>query len=476
MNFKVAGIVTLCVLALATTLVFIVGGPIKLPTTISIVPEWADVNTYTKCVAAYGLITETANGYNSCRYGGWVFYENGSLPFQVAAMVSNADAAYNNCIDNKGERKTIGGNEDVVCKLNGYYFYPDTHGLIKNEKVLVDGVVDTFLECFFEVHGAAPGHDGGATSGYGGTGSHLCYYGDYRYYEDGSMPEYSPEIVPDYSSQNTEAQKAREEAMRNQLCPNGMLDLRNNEYDPYGSRYYYLNSCTYDSETGELKYSSWFAHNSCEQTYQNEINATRYNIFNGCLYDNGTRVFEKMLHNYVIDGDFGSFTNIGDQADEWFRFEDGQYLYIYLRGGAGCGGCITSGPYLKINLLTHNIEKKSATNVPYPPNVVLSADKTQGVALDKSLSGEGKADFTLYDFRTNEKVKTIFQADSFDGYVVCGDGCYLAEGVISWYDEDTIQIQKFQMDDNGYTLKSDYAKTNNTWTYYPDGDPVLIDI
>lgn len=267
--------------------------------------------------------------------------------------------------------------------------------------------------------------------------------------------------------------------VHDQLCPLSMLGERNNEYNPYADQYYTLNQCHYDTSTDELYgyYSSYDQAKGCADTLKSEIAKNRFNILDGCMYDQGSRLFEKTIHNMIIDGEFGDSVKIGEAANEWFRFVSNNNMYFFFVGGAGCGGCSYAGPFLKINLQNGSIEKNTYNDIPYPPNVEISLDKTQAIVLSGTQgSGENAGELYLYNFLTGEKVKTILQLVSRDGYQVCGDGCYLADGVVTWVDSQTVSIQKFKMDEeNTYTLKT-VSDGENSSHYIPDGDPVIINL
>lgn len=268
-------------------------------------------------------------------------------------------------------------------------------------------------------------------------------------------------------------------------CPRDMFDERNNKYDPYYAPEYTVNDgCQYNKKSGDLVIENNLKINNCASTISKEIANNVYNFINGCLYRNGVRMFEKTIHSQVEAGEFGELNprwGIGEGADEWFRMVQGNRLTFFFRGAAGCGGCVFNGPYLTINKNTGAVIKRGNNeSIPYLPSVVLSPNHTLGIEIisseedtDAPLSGVmPKTEFYLYDFVNLERKKLVYEYPLTKGTFSCGDGCYPADGLVTWLDDDSISIQIFktEQEDNYNPLRA------NDGSYISDGSPKVINI
>lgn len=282
-----------------------------------------------------------------------------------------------------------------------------------------------------------------------------------------------------------------------QYCPEGMFDDRDNVYDPYYPGSYYVNDgCRYNREDSILETDYWNKREQCANTLEEEIDQNEYNVINGCLYRDGVRVFEKTFHSQIEGGEFGETSpsvtgnkfGIGENADEWFRLEQGNRLTFFLRGAAGCGGCTFNGPYLTLNKQTAAVIEKGADwTMPYLPSLILSPDHTKAIQVTTSeydqnqeepLTGVmAKTEFFLYDFIDLERKKLVYEYPVTLGAFSCGDGCYPVNGLVTWLDNNRVSIQIFKVEavDTGMSSDSNPLQDNDG-NYIPDGDPVIVNI
>ncbi len=233
-----------------------------------------------------------------------------------------------------------------------------------------------------------------------------------------------------------------------------------------------------------------------------QLNNNAYNLINGCLYKGDEKVFD---YNLLVKRGMGYFSDednleipenrIGhtwENASEWFRFEDDNNLYIYLKGGAGCGGCIFNGPYLKIDLNTGEVEGYKMKKE-YIPNVELSLDKKKAIITeffysldnDTGLSSRGAIKLYLYDFVKNKRVREVYEVPGDKTILFEGMGANVIDNSITWVDENRIQIINYDIssdgeaeasileDEDGFTTVSGYKNPNEPIIINVDGTGIL---
>lgn len=185
-----------------------------------------------------------------------------------------------------------------------------------------------------------------------------------------------------------------------------------------------------------------------EEAIRAEVSSNQYNIVNGCLYRNNDRVFEYNLLVYDFAGFFDEKTSLGEWAEEWFRFTENQNLYIFLKGAAGCGGCVFNGPYLVVDLESETIEMKYA-DLPYLPKLILSPSKKLAIEVDWAdyLSEDNLIKLYLYDFLTTQRTNLVYELPDDKTILIQGHGVYVIKDAISWLNNSTIQIQLFEKDE-----------------------------
>ncbi len=227
-----------------------------------------------------------------------------------------------------------------------------------------------------------------------------------------------------------------------------------------------------------------------------ELGKNQYNIINGCLYKNGDNVFE---YNLLVKKNLGEFNpedNLEnnnysksipwDGVREWFRFEDGNYLYIYLKGAAGCGGCIFNGPYLKINKIDGSV-LLGDTEIGYLPYVELSEDKKFAIVTeidykkDKDNKYNGERDITLYlyDLVNDKKMKELYRLPDDRTFLVEGDGTYILGDSIKWINENEIQITLYDRDGEGETKRGGTFINKDGYSeldYLGKNEPFVINV
>jgi len=248
-----------------------------------------------------------------------------------------------------------------------------------------------------------------------------------------------------------------------------------------------VNGCRYDRDkTLEYNYSKL----SCADNVEDEIDKYDYNVVNGCLFNKGESIFEENLFTKVIYGDFGEEylrtrapedrKTMGESAVEWFRFEDKGKLYVFLKGAAGCGGCIYNDPYLLINLNTSNVQLKHG-DIPYLPNLFLSPDRKKAIEVEfeqiniSDTERKFPTQLYLYNFLTLERGELIYEVPEDSTILSMGHGFYPMG--ISWLDDSTIQVQLFE-NSNGtaiYIFETENGRNNHV-DYVEQGDPVVISV
>ncbi len=268
-----------------------------------------------------------------------------------------------------------------------------------------------------------------------------------------------------------------------QFCPETIY-----QGGPY--KKYNINGCIY-REYGQFEeIGKGLEKRDCSLKMDRELKKNEYNVVNGCLYKNSEKVFDKNLYSLIKAGEFGErfISNklgkgIGENANEWFRFEDNGKLYIFIYGTAGCGGCFFSGPYLEIDLASGLIEKASTTAIPVKYNMVISPNKKKAVEVsfvtdyDKE-KGEIIKDTTFYifDFLTFKRTNFIYKLSADKSIIECGDGCRVAPNSIEWVTNDMIKVQPFKHDNWGNVFIP-IEDGEQIWdSYMPDGEPIIINI
>jgi hypothetical protein len=225
----------------------------------------------------------------------------------------------------------------------------------------------------------------------------------------------------------------------------------------------------------------------CTDTLDEALGEQDYDVLNGCLFYRDRRVFEETLFTRIIYGDFGEeyFTtrlpeeskSMGESASEWFRFEDNGKLYIFLRGGAGCGGCVYNDPYLVIDLRTGGIEMKNA-DVPYLPHNIFSPSRTKSITFDyerpqDNKSGVSGVKLSVFDFLTFEK-KGIYTVPDDSSVLALGMGVFFIDDAITWLDDNRVQIQFYEGEgaSAGEEVIDEQGVTN--YVYTPKGEPIIV--
>ena len=274
------------------------------------------------------------------------------------------------------------------------------------------------------------------------------------------------------------------------ICPERM------DIDTFPSRLvsyyagYDLNGCEYEADTKKLEPYGFYPVPRCAGGLDEALGEQDYDILNGCLYYRDRRVFEENLFTKVIYGDFSEQyfltkappderKTMGETASEWFRFEYNGKLYIFLRGGAGCGGCAYDGPYLAIDLRTGKIETKDA-DLPYLPFNVFSPDRKKSITFDygnNSVNESGVKNVTLsaFDFLTFAK-KEIYAVPDDSSVLGMGMGVYLIDNAVTWLDDNHVRIQLYEGEgaSEGVPVIDKQGVTNYEFT--PQGEPIVLPV
>ena len=189
-----------------------------------------------------------------------------------------------------------------------------------------------------------------------------------------------------------------------------------------------------------------------EENIQKEITESKYTLVNGCLYKNGLKTLDFDLSAYYKTDFFGSNleSKLGagltpgtlQSTFEWFRFENDNKLFIFLKNTAGCGGCVFIGHYLEIDLETEKIVGKYQDGLNNYFNTILSPDKKRAITISwKNESYD--TELYLYDF-TDFSKKLVYSIPEDKSILGVGYGVQPEEGAISWLNNKTIALQLFE--------------------------------
>ncbi|OGL89659.1 hypothetical protein A3J36_00825 [Candidatus Uhrbacteria bacterium RIFCSPLOWO2_02_FULL_54_37] len=248
-----------------------------------------------------------------------------------------------------------------------------------------------------------------------------------------------------------------------------------------------LNGCGYDADTKKLQ--PYYSASSCADNFDEALGEQEYDILNGCLYYRDQQVFKGNLLMKVIYGDFGEryfLTNasglrngMGESASEWFRFEEKGRLYIFLRGAAGCGGCVYNGPYLVIDLRTGNIETKDS-DLPYPPHNIFSPNRKKAITFDQEQSDDTESRvshvvLSVFDFLTFVK-KEIYAVPDDSSVLALGMGVFFIDDAITWLDDNRVQIQLYEGEgaSEGELVTDENGSSHNEYT--KRGEPIVLKV
>lgn len=249
-------------------------------------------------------------------------------------------------------------------------------------------------------------------------------------------------------------------------CNKKLSDMINNK-----SYHFYINGCDYNNGV-TYKPRGLFDNPDCSDSLEEELKRNEYNFVNGCLYHNEDRVFQYNLFlSEKID-------MRGEDIKEWFRFKDKNKLFIFLRSGAGCGGCIYNGPYLVIDLNSGDVQVKNA-DLPYLPHLVLSPDKKSAIEFTyNSKLGDtgdiiGDIKLYLYDFIKLERTSLVYEIPENYTIVSMGHGFYLQAGSVVFLDDTKIGIQLYEKNERG-TVKQDYSINEHIDISF--GDQIVVNI
>lgn len=171
---------------------------------------------------------------------------------------------------------------------------------------------------------------------------------------------------------------------------------------------YKFSNCNYESNCTEIttNLDDWLKTINYKQNYN-----TLDSPIGACLYKGNDRVFKYSIYSYIVTGYFGGNADIGEGASEWFRFKSDDDLYIFLRGGMGCGGsgCYKQGPYFKINTTTNKIIVGLQEKIPHQIFTYFLPGKRYGIEWKNYYFGTSTDDLYIYDFVMEKRVGPIFE-------------------------------------------------------------------
>lgn len=189
-----------------------------------------------------------------------------------------------------------------------------------------------------------------------------------------------------------------------------------------------------------------------EENIQKEIEESTYNLVNGCLYKDGLKTLDFDLSAYYktdffgfnLDSKLGASLTPGTRQStfEWFRFENNNKLFLFLKNTAGCGGCAFVGHYLEIDLKTEEIVGKYQEGLNNYFNTILSPDKKRAITISWDEESY-KTELYLYDF-TDFSKKLITTISEDKSILSVGYGVQPEQGAISWLDNETMVLQLFE--------------------------------
>jgi len=200
-----------------------------------------------------------------------------------------------------------------------------------------------------------------------------------------------------------------------------------------------------------------------ENKIQAEINTNKYNLINGCLYKNGIKALDSDLNSYYktdffglnLESKFGASLTPGtlQSTFEWFRFENNNKLFIFLKNTASCGGCVFVGHYLVIDLKTEEISGKYQDGMTNPFNTILSPDNKGAITVSWD-NVSYKTDLYLENF-TDFSKKSIYTVPSDKAILYVGYGVQPETGAISWINNKTIAVQLFEKNIDGNSVNGE---------------------
>jgi hypothetical protein len=175
-----------------------------------------------------------------------------------------------------------------------------------------------------------------------------------------------------------------------------------------------------------------------------------YYIVDDYLWHNGKKVFDqkiKDLANLPKDKKWTDYTS----ANEWFRYDDGNKLYIFI--GMDTGVDAYTGNYIQINKDNNSGAVKFDSNLLGFNNFsVLSPDNSMFAYLKVDSWEKGDESIWVYNWQTKLN-KKIFDIPSDETVLSCGDGCMLNSSLIYWTDANHVFVQTIKQEsESKYSL------------------------
>lgn len=305
-------------------------------------------------------------------------------------------------------------------------------------------------------------------------------------YEDANQPKNNKDMLKELFGGELSDYEFQTLNVSNVVCDESLENaIRNTStYSRYGGLQ--INDKEFSSEYSCSKFNKECENVEAEKIkIADEVNNNVYNIVNGCLYKKGGPVFE---HNLLVKRMQGYFNNVKgagigrvwDGIEEFHRIEESGYLYIYLYGYAGCGGCIFNGPYLKINLSTGDVSGGSS-DIPFLPNIFISPNDSK--AIEVSFDGnieKSEIKLYLYDFINDKRTKSIYTIPQDKTILEVGDGTYPIKDSINWLDENVIQLQLYKRSNEKWeeaiARHEEKDGRSNFMGYEVSGKPIILKV
>ncbi|HZJ41977.1 MAG TPA: hypothetical protein VFD51_03105 [Patescibacteria group bacterium] len=271
-------------------------------------------------------------------------------------------------------------------------------------------------------------------------------------------------------SSDTKTAEIDEDNFPKKLCSGEIQD----EIEEIKKTYYFLiNDREYDTRiNAETICEDWDV--NChdrsfdlnEENIQQEIKENKYNLINGCLYNDGIRALDFDLRAYYqtnfFGQDLGPKFGVGLTAGtfqatyEWFRFEHDNKLFIFLKNTAGCGGCAFNGHYLEIDLESGKITGKYQDGLYSYFNTILSPDKKRAITVSWD-DEDYNTELYLYDF-TDFSKKLIFTIPEDRSILDIEYARAQRDDAITWLNNNTISLQLFEKNGGDVVGEKDGVK------------------
>ncbi len=188
----------------------------------------------------------------------------------------------------------------------------------------------------------------------------------------------------------------------------------------------------------------------------------RYSVFDNYLWHGNKKIFNENLVNYIKD-DRVEYNKLSG-VEEWFRYEENNKLFIFLRGSNEVIG-FSLKYYIELD------KEKDVAKIQYDnsfpilnsPSILFDPPYSPNKENIYFVKFDDKDLESIYVYNWKNKVETkVLDIPKNETLVSCGEGCWVTSGLISWIDNNHIKVKTFK---RAYVFEGPIENTADTDKY-----------